>query len=555
VVERDVGSELEVLAAVVVGGLAVSAVHAVGEQQELVFVVYHVGVFRVALVHGCPVDGGEGGGVDADGHVLVGHGEGLSAEGACAGGVAVLVAEGCAGGGVAEGEAELVAAAVVEGLAALQSSAAVGGDAADGVLGRRAGEGDGLDGDVGVGGDGAGGLALGGAEGAGVVAVGRGDVAATIIVEGAAADVAVVLRGEEAVADGGGGVAVAYEAAASVGADYLAVEHAARDGDESADADAAGVAFAADVNAADTVGDGGLAGGLAHDAGGAVVGAADGAADDEVLDGGAVDVAERSRHHVVVVRVVDGEGLAAAVEGSREFMAAAARHARDGVLSRANVGAEADGLAAEAVVGVVVVEAVAEDVPACGGVDGVLVARLREVGGVGGEGGGYGDVGGGHGERAVGDGHVAALVAAEGIARANGVAEGDGSAAGVVGLAGQECAAVGGGGAGGDVVAEGQLIDALVAAAVGVSISCNAYAVRVVIDAVLDGLLAVAVPDNHSVLYRGADDRASLDSSGITAVRPHDAAGLSSTSTGDGTAQHGAVADGGSYQSGDASAA
>ena len=47
--------------------------------------------------------------------------------------------------------------------------------------------------------------------------------------------------------------------------------------------------------------------------------------------------------------------MAVAVERAAEVMAAAARHARDG-----DVGAEADGLAAEAVVGVVVVEAVAE---------------------------------------------------------------------------------------------------------------------------------------------------------------------------------------------------
>jgi len=229
VAERDVGSELEVLALVVVGGLAAGAVHAVGEQQELVFVVYHVGVFfRVALVHGCPVDGGEGG---ADGHVLVGHGEGGAAEGACAGGVAVLVALGCGGGGVAEGEAELVAAAVVEGLAALQSSAAVGGDAADGVLGRRAGEGDGLDGDVGGGGDGAGGVAVASGDAVGgivwhvVLAVAEvvGVVAVVGIYvvagEGGAARVLYgdFRRGEERVIDSCRAFSIADEAAAAVG--------------------------------------------------------------------------------------------------------------------------------------------------------------------------------------------------------------------------------------------------------------------------------------------------------------------------------------------------
>ena len=228
VAERDVGSELEVLALVCVGGLAAGAVHAVGEQQELVFVVYHVGVGRVALVHGCPVDGGEGG---ADGHVLVGHGEGGAAEGACAGGVAVLVALGCGGGGVAEGEAELVAAAVVEGLAALQASAAVGGDAADGVLGRRAGEGDGLDGDVGGGGDGAGGVAVASGDAVGgivwhvVLAVAEvvGVVAVVGIYvvagEGGAARVLYgdFRRGEERVIDSCRAFSIADEAAAAVG--------------------------------------------------------------------------------------------------------------------------------------------------------------------------------------------------------------------------------------------------------------------------------------------------------------------------------------------------
>ena len=54
----------------------------------------------------------EGFGIDVHGHVGIGHGECGAAEGACAGGVAVLVAEGCAG--VREGEADYIAAAGIE---------------------------------------------------------------------------------------------------------------------------------------------------------------------------------------------------------------------------------------------------------------------------------------------------------------------------------------------------------------------------------------------------------------------------------------------------------
>ena len=431
-VERDVGSELEVLVLVRVDGLAVSAVHAVGEQQELVFVVYHVGVvFRVAIVHGCPVDGGEVGGVDADGHVLVGHGECGAAEGACAGGVAVLVAAWCGGSGVAEGEAELVAAAVVEGLAALQSSAAVGGDAADGVLGRCAGEGDGVDGDVGGGGDGAGGLALGGAEGAGVVAVlDGGGVVRVFTAEGGAAAAGHRLAvGEgcgsaEAVGDGDGlGVTFPSDEAAvavscAVLLEQLAVEEAsgevnfpgggtapgyeaavvaARTGDDGravavgeryavlAEADeTARAACRVDADVARAVLDGDGAEEVADESAdvmrlGACVAFVDGAVDGEVAERGLVVAVgsglDEGSHELRVNgrvggAVVEGEGVAVAVEGAREFMAAAARHAGDG-----DVGAEEDGLAAEVALGVVG-QQVAEDVPARGGVDGVLGARV-----------------------------------------------------------------------------------------------------------------------------------------------------------------------------------
>ena len=42
--ESDIGSEFEVLVLVVVGGLAVRAVHTIGEQQQLVLIIYNVGV-------------------------------------------------------------------------------------------------------------------------------------------------------------------------------------------------------------------------------------------------------------------------------------------------------------------------------------------------------------------------------------------------------------------------------------------------------------------------------------------------------------------------------
>ena len=179
--------------------------------------------------------------------------------------------------------------------------------------------------------------------------------------------------------------------------EYLAVEHAALYLDVAADAEAASVASAADVNAADAVGD--MACGvacLADDARCTVGGSADGAADDEVLYRCAVHITERSRPCVVVrVGIVEGQRVAAAVEGAGELVAAAAGHAGDG-----DVVAELDGLAAKRLAAF---EQVAEDVPASGGVYGVGVAVLREVGGVDADGGGDGGVVVvGHGELAAG---------------------------------------------------------------------------------------------------------------------------------------------------------
>ena len=379
--ERDVGSELEVLALVVVGGLAVSAVHAVGEQQQLVFVVYHVGVGRVAFVHGCPVDEGEGG---ADGHVGVGHGECGAVEGACAGGVGVLVALGCAG--VAEGEAHFVATAVVEGLAALQASDAVCSDAADGVIRSVAGEGDSVDGNILACGDGVGGLDLGGAEGLGVVAVGDGGAVAAeggAGIAGAVNDLGLAVGevggGVERVGDGDGTGVPAYEAAAVGGGgcacgEQFAVEHAALDveraivdnGHETAmRAVAANSAF--DGDAAATVLDADRAP-HARDKSCRILASGDySAIHVHVPDGGADGIAEEGVAPFAVVEV-EGDGVATAVERAAEVVVVAACHAGDG-----DVVAEADGLAAEAVPSVVVLQGVAEEVPALGGADDVGV--------------------------------------------------------------------------------------------------------------------------------------------------------------------------------------
>ena len=63
--ESDIGSEFEVLALVVVGGLAVRAVHAVGELQQMIGAVYHVWIVLSAGVGALPVEGHDVGGVVA----------------------------------------------------------------------------------------------------------------------------------------------------------------------------------------------------------------------------------------------------------------------------------------------------------------------------------------------------------------------------------------------------------------------------------------------------------------------------------------------------------
>ena len=285
------------------------------------------------------------------------------------------------------------------------------------------------------------GLALLSAEGGGVVGVSRsGRVASG---EGGAAVAAyprlVIGRGIERVGDGERAAVVAHEACAvggAVGGEHTAGKGAALDGGGDAvgrAADESGVSAvtadgAVDGDATQAVAEGGVALCAADESGGVLVVGADGYAAGAVLDGerapegsddaarvvlgggdgagnvkvadgcgavglvvgvglGGADVAERGGVVAAVAADIDGQRVAVAVEGAAEVVLAAARHARDGILRRADVVAELHGLAAEAVVGVVVVEAVAEDVPARGGVDGVrAVAVDGEVGGVGGAG-------------------------------------------------------------------------------------------------------------------------------------------------------------------------
>ena len=152
----------------------------------------------------------------------------------------------------------------------------------------------------------------------------------------------------------------------------------------------------------------------------------------------AANVAERGDVLLVAVgpsgAVAKGQCVLLSVEGAEEFMAAAACHTGDRVLSRADVRVQLHGLADEAVVGGIVLQHIAEDTPALGTVDGVLIgSRLLDVGGVGGEGCRHGDVLGGHGEGAVGDGHVGTGIAADQIARIGAAAERDaGSAMAIV---------------------------------------------------------------------------------------------------------------------------
>ena len=284
-------------------------------------------------------------------------------------------------------------------------------------------------GDIGACGDGAGGLALGDVEGGGVVAVGDGgSIVRVFTAEGGAVAAGHRLAGgegcgsAEAVGDVDGlGVTFPSDEAAVAGScavllEQLAVEEAsgevnfpagvsapcyeaavvaARTGDDGravavveryavlAEADeTARAACRVDADVARAVLDGDGAEEVADESAdvmrlGACVAFVDAAGDGEVAERGLVVAVssglDEGCHELRVngrvgCAVVEGEGVAVAVEGAREFMAAAARHAGDG-----DVIGQHDGLAAEVALGVVG-QQVAEDVPARGGMDGVLVA-------------------------------------------------------------------------------------------------------------------------------------------------------------------------------------
>ena len=568
----DVVGELEVLAAVAVflAGLAVCAVDAVGQQVELVLVIYHVGVGAGTLVHVGPVDGGE---ADCDGHVLIGHGERIgifrAAERSCAGGVAaVRVAFGCAGGGVRERQTHLVAAAVVFHVAKLQSAATVGRDATDVVLGSIAGEGNSVNGDVITCCDGAAHVTV-------VILVGMVNVCGVVGgVVGAVAEVVGVVAvvgiylvagkggtrrvqdgdlggNEEAVADFCPAFAIAEEAADAVGggAEQAAVEHAAGDGERAATMYAYDAAVAA--GAIDGAVDGGADGAVldadvapaaADETAGELLVGSDGARDVQVADGsgavglvagvglGVADVAEggdvlRGSVGDAVAADIDGQRVAVAVEGAAEVVLAAARHACDGILRRADVVAELHRLAAEAVVGVVVVEAVAEDVPARGGVDGVrAVAVDGEVGGVGGAAEGHGGIGADV-ERIAADGRAVDTIFIDPARGGGGKRDGSGV---VVRAAVRE----GGRGVGGGAVGEGELIDALVAATVGVIFADTAdgQVAGGVVGAVADGEGGIIhAYDDANVGFTadgGTDDGAAADDVGAAIAIADDAADM-----------------------------
>ena len=132
----------------------------------------------------------------------------------------------------------------------------------------------------------------------------------------------------------------------------------------------------------------------------------------QVLNGGTYGVAEEGVAAVGFSISVEGDGVTTAIERAADVMVVAARHTSHG-----DVFVQLHGLADEAVVVGIVLQHVAEDTPALGTVDGVLIgSRLLDEGRIGGEGCRHGDVLGRHGKDAVGDGHIGTGIAADQIA-------------------------------------------------------------------------------------------------------------------------------------------
>ena len=403
--------------------------------------------------------------VGVDGHVTVTrHREGSTIKCSCAGriaskGVAAAVS-------MTQREAYLIAVAIVERIAT-GNALGVGGDAADGVgaiLNRRAYRVDSLDSDIVARLNSAGSLALGGivstvVKVVGVIAVADGGAVAgegrAVVVANPCLTVFKLGRRIKAVGDGERATVPTHETTTTgraVGGEQLAIEHAACDfqcaaivlGHESAMGTFTALT-AQDVNADATVLDFYRTPHAGNKTGGIRAGCTDSTIHMQVLDGGADGVAEEGVAAVGASVAVKGDGVTTAIERAADVMIVAARHTSHG-----DVFVQLHGLADEAVVGVIVLQHIAEHAPALGTVDGVLIgSRLLDVGRIGGEGCRHGDVLGGHGEGTVGDGHVAAGIAADQIARIGAAAERDAGSAKAIVLAAEAVVAIS---ANGDVV-------------------------------------------------------------------------------------------------------
>ncbi len=96
---------------------------------------------------------------------------------------------------------------------------------------------------------------------------------------------------------------------------------------------------------------------------------------------GLADVTEQTRVITLVAVEVHSHRIALPVERAAEVVVRAARHARDGVLQRTDIVVQFHCLAAEAVVGGVVLQRIAEHAPAHSTPDGVrVVAVVGKVG-------------------------------------------------------------------------------------------------------------------------------------------------------------------------------
>ena len=316
-------------------------------------------------------------------------------------------------------EAYLIAVAIVERIAA-GDALGVGGDATDGVhtivavtAGGRAYRADSLDSDIFARLNSAGSLALGGivstvVKVAGVIAVADGGAVAgegrAVVVANPCLTVFKLGRRIKAVGDGERATVPTHETTTTgraVGGEQLAIEHAACDfqcaaivlGHESAMGTFTALT-AQDVNADATVLDFHRTAHAGNKTGGIRAGCTDSTIHMQVLNGGTYGVAEEGVAAVGFSVSVEGDGVTTAIERAADVMIVTSSHTSHG-----DVFVQLHGLADEAVVGGIVLQHIAEDTPALGTVDGVLIgSRLLDVGRVGGEGCRHGDIAGWHGE-------------------------------------------------------------------------------------------------------------------------------------------------------------